>query len=110
MAEPVHADARILIVDDEPSIVRLLTRALEDTGYSSTQGFTDATMALAKFDAISPDLIVLDINMPIMTGYDFLSDLSQRLNEDTFLPVLMISGLPGRRPAFKPCRRGPTTF
>jgi putative two-component system response regulator len=94
MTEPAHADARILIVDDEPSIVRLLIRALEDRGYSSTQGFTDPTEALAKFDAISPDLIVLDINMPIMTGYDFLSDLSQRLNEDTFLPVLMISGLP----------------
>jgi putative two-component system response regulator len=94
VTEPLHADARILIVDDEPSIVRLLGRALEDVGYSSPQGFTDPTEALARFDAIAPDLIVLDINMPVMTGYDFLSDLSQRLNEDTFLPVLMISGLP----------------
>lgn len=94
MTEPAHSDAHILIVDDEPSIVRLLGRALEEAGYSSVHGFTDPTEALADFDSVSPDLIVLDINMPVMTGYDFLTDLSQRLNEDTFLPVLMISGLP----------------
>jgi putative two-component system response regulator len=92
--EPAHADAHILIVDDEPSIVRLLTRALKEVGYTSPQGFTDPIAALASFDEVAPDLIVLDINMPVMTGYDFLSDLSQRLNVDTFLPVLMISGLP----------------
>jgi putative two-component system response regulator len=94
VTETVHTDARILIVDDEPSIVRLLTRALEEAGYSSPRGFTDPLEALASFDTIAPDLMVLDINMPIMTGYDFLTDLSERLNEDTFLPVLMISGLP----------------
>jgi len=94
VAEPIHAEAHVLIVDDEPSIVRLLVRALEEAGYASPQGFTDPREALTAFDTIAPDLIVLDINMPIMTGYDFLNDLSQRLNEDTFLPVLMISGLP----------------
>ncbi len=94
MTESVHAEARIMIVDDEPSIVRLLCRALEDVGYLTPQGFTDPTRALQEFDVSTPDLIVLDINMPVMNGYDFLSDLSGRLSEDTFLPVLMISGLP----------------
>jgi putative two-component system response regulator len=94
VTDPKHADARILIVDDEPSIVRLLTRALEAAGYKSIRGSTDPKEALSLVDDLAPDLIVLDINMPVMTGYDFLTDLSQRLNEDTFLPVLMISGLP----------------
>jgi putative two-component system response regulator len=94
MTEPAHADAHILIVDDEPSIVRLLTRALENVGYTSVKGFTSPSEALAHFDSVAPDLIVLDINMPGMTGYDFLSDLSHQLNEDTFLPVLMVSGMP----------------
>jgi len=92
--EPIHSEARIMVVDDEPSIVRLLTRALEEAGYSSPQGFTDPTEALECFDSISPDIIVLDINMPEMNGYDFLIDLSRRMGDDTFLPVLMISGLP----------------
>lgn len=94
MTEPLHAEAHIMIVDDEPSIVRLLIRALEDAGYVSPQGFTDPAQALERFDAAAPDLIVLDVNMPVMNGYDFLSDLSQRLSDESFLPVLMISGLP----------------
>ncbi|MBN1320380.1 MAG: response regulator [Thermoleophilia bacterium] len=94
MIEPTHPDAKVLIVDDEGSIVRLLSRALEGAGYTSTIGFTDPVAALAHTQDNPPDLIVLDINMPGMTGYDFLNDLSQHLNEDTFLPVLMVSGLP----------------
>jgi response regulator RpfG family c-di-GMP phosphodiesterase len=94
MTELAHSDAHILIVDDEPSIVRMLMRALENTGYTSLHGHTDPVEAIAEFDQIGPDLIVLDINMPQMNGYDFLVELSQRLSEDTFLPVLMVSGLP----------------
>lgn len=94
MTELAHSDAHILIVDDEPSIVRMLTRALENAGYSSLYGHTDPTQAAAAFDEMAPDLIVLDINMPGMNGYDFLVELSHRLSEDTFLPVLMVSGLP----------------
>jgi putative two-component system response regulator len=94
MTDTIHSDANILVIDDEPSIVRLLTRALEEAGYVDPRGFTDPAEALQRFDEVAPDLIVLDINMPVMTGYDFLSDLSERLGEDTFLPVLMISGLP----------------
>lgn len=94
MSEPSHPDAKVLIVDDEGSIVRLLTRALEGAGYTGAQGFTDPLEALEHTRLNPPDLIVLDINMPGMTGYDFLNDLSQHLSEDTFLPVLMVSGLP----------------
>jgi putative two-component system response regulator len=94
MTEPAHSDAKILIVDDEAAIVRMLTRALEGAGYTSAQGFTDPLAALAYFASATPDLIVLDVNMPEISGYDFLNELSQHLTEDMFLPVLMVSGLP----------------
>jgi putative two-component system response regulator len=110
VTDPQHADARILIVDDEPSIVRLLSRALENAGYAPPLGFTDPTEALAQFDAMSPDIIVLDINMPVMNGYDFLSNLSQRLDENTFLPVLMISGLPEPENRLQALRSGANFF
>ncbi len=93
MTEASNARATILIVDDEPSIVRLLTRALHSVGYTSVEGFTDPLEALNYLFSNSADLIVLDINMPGMSGYDFLNDLSRRLTEDTFLPVLMVSGM-----------------
>jgi putative two-component system response regulator len=88
-----HVDAQILVVDDEPSIVRLLTRALGAVGYAHVQGFTDSTEVPAYLDEITPDLVVLDLNMPGLDGYAILRDVSHRLSEDTFLPVLVISGV-----------------
>ncbi len=88
-----HEDARVLIVDDEPSIVRLLTRALEDVGYVSVQGFTDSTAVPAYLDQITLDLVVLDLHMPGLDGHAILREVSHRLSEDTFLPVLVISGV-----------------
>jgi DNA-binding response OmpR family regulator len=93
MTEAANGKAHILIVDDEPSIVRLLTRALESVGYTSVVGFTDPIEALTYLFTNTADMIVLDINMPGMSGYDFLNDLSRRMTEDTFLPVLMVSGM-----------------
>jgi putative two-component system response regulator len=110
MTEPAHSDAHILIVDDEPSIVRLLTRALQNAGYTSVNGYTGPAEALVEFDDISPDLIVLDINMPRMNGYDFLVELSHRLGEDTFLPVLMVSGLPEPETRLQALKAGANHF
>ncbi len=110
MTELAHSDAHILIVDDEPSIVRMLTRALENAGYTSVHGYTDPMVAVVDFNDIGPDLIVLDINMPGMNGYDFLVDLSHRLTEDTFLPVLMISGLPEPETRLQALKAGANHF
>lgn len=88
-----HADAGILVIDDEQSVVRLLTRALEGAGYAHVQGLTDATAVPAYLDEFTPDLVVLDLCMPVMDGYAVLEDVSRRLSEDTFLPVLVVSGV-----------------
>ena len=88
-----QADAEILIVDDEPSVVRFLTRALKSAGYRPPQGFTDALEACAYLDAADPDLITLDICMPGLDGYGLLEALAGKRSPDTFLPVLAISAL-----------------
>jgi putative two-component system response regulator len=88
-----HADAGILVIDDEPSVVRLLMRALEGAGYGHVQGFTDPTAVPSYLDECTPDLVVLDLRMPGMDGYAILEDVSRRLSEDTFLPVLVVSGV-----------------
>ena len=110
MTEPAHADASILIVDDEESIVRMLGRALQTAGYVSVRGFTDSIQALAHLNTGTSDLIVLDISMPGMTGYDFLNDLSQRLTPDTFLPVLMVSGLSESETRLQALQAGASNF
>ncbi len=62
---------RVFLVDDEPLIVSMLTRALRNEGYevfaeTSTDGVIDKIMA------VSPDLLILDINMPGQNGLDIL--------------------------------------
>ncbi len=109
-AETTYADANILIIDDEPSIVRMLTRTLQSAGYAKVAGLTDPIDALARLDSTGTDLIVLDINMPNMSGYEFLTSLSQRLTPDTFLPVLMVSGLPESEARLQALRAGANNF
>lgn len=89
----VHADAEILIIDDEPSVVRFLSRALQSAGYKPPQAFTDPLKASAYLDSHDPDLITLDMCMPGLDGYGLLQALVKKRSPDTFLPVLAISAL-----------------
>jgi len=89
----LHADAEIVIVDDEPSLVRLLARALESAGYRSPKGFTDPFEAYSYLESADPDLITLDVLMPGLDGYGLLEALEKSCPPDKFLPVLAISAL-----------------
>ena len=82
-----------MIVDDEPSVVRFLTRALESAGYKAPRGFTDPLAACSYLDSADPDLITLDMCMPGLDGYGLLDALAGKRSPDTFLPVLAISAL-----------------
>jgi CheY-like chemotaxis protein len=61
--------ARILVVDDEPSIVKLVTATLEGRGHDVTPAY-DGVEALAQAKLHKPDLILLDIMMPHMDGIE----------------------------------------
>jgi putative nucleotidyltransferase with HDIG domain len=93
VADRALSEARILVVDDETTIVRLFVRALESGGYTNVRGTSDPTEVSALLDADAPDLVVLDLNMPGVDGFAVLEDISARLSPDTFLPVLTVSGM-----------------
>jgi len=87
----VNADRqpRILVVDDVPQNVRLLEAVLTSHGYSVTSA-SSGPEALEKVTAEQPDLVLLDIQMPGMNGYE----VCRRLRADPatqFLPVVMIT-------------------
>ena len=105
-----HADAEILIVDDEPSVVRFLSRALTSAGYSTIKGFNDPVAASSYLDSADPDLITLDMCMPGLDGYGLLESLAQRRSPDTFLPVLAISALDSFEAREKAVRAGAKDF
>jgi len=80
---------KILIVDDEPFNVDYLEQELVELNYE-TESATNGQEALEKVAAGSPDLILLDIMMPIMDGFEVLSRL--KIEERTLnIPVIVIS-------------------
>ena len=62
---------KIVVVDDEPTIVLMCRRVLESQGHA-VQGFTDVQTALARLAAEEADLLVVDYKMPELNGIEFV--------------------------------------
>jgi adenylate cyclase len=85
----LDANPKVLVVDDVPQNVRLLEAVLTSNGYSVTSA-SSGPEALEKVSAELPDIVLLDIQMPEMNGYE----VCRRLRADPatrFLPVVMIT-------------------
>jgi two-component system KDP operon response regulator KdpE len=78
--------SKVLVIDDEPQIRRLLKFTLETDGYSVREG-DDGRTGLIEAAGYRPDLIILDLGLPDMPGIDVL----KRLREWTEVPVLILS-------------------
>ena len=65
---------KILVVDDDPEVVELLSFNLQKAGFAIGRA-ANGVEALKKIGSISPDLIVLDLMMPDMTGFDVVQQL-----------------------------------
>jgi two-component system NtrC family sensor kinase len=89
LPEPFR-DARILIVDDERSMVRLLEELLAHAGYRALRSTTDPRQVLHLCGEFQPDLILLDLRMPNLDGVQVLRGLKTRRAE-AYLPVLVLT-------------------
>ncbi|MEX2283770.1 MAG: HD domain-containing phosphohydrolase [Gemmatimonadota bacterium] len=83
--------ASILVVDDEPSNVRLLCRLLERCGYHDVRATTDPRQALDWAAVRPPDVVLLDLHMPGLDGLTVLRTL-QQAHRDEIPFVLMLTG------------------
>jgi type IV pilus assembly protein PilB len=84
--------ARILVVDDDDPIRRLVAKSLEQLPvkpevFTATNGFE----GLARVEDLKPDLVVLDVMMPGMTGFEVCQKLRSNL-QTAFIPILMLTG------------------
>lgn len=66
------ARARILLVDDEPTTIEVLEALLEEAGYANLQSTSEPDQALSMIRENRPDLVLLDLNMPGVSGFDIL--------------------------------------
>jgi len=85
------AETNILIVDDTPDNLRLLTKILESHGYITRKSL-NGRMALQSAYRHPPDIILLDINMPEMNGYEVCQQLKASKTTD-HIPIIFISAL-----------------
>ena len=77
----------VLIVDDEPAIVDLLAQFLEDEGYR-VESASDGEMALARVRELHPALVIADVMMPKMNGFELVDELS---DGQVDVPVILMS-------------------
>jgi signal transduction histidine kinase len=90
-AEAELLDARILVVDDEEANVRILERILEGAGYTGLLRTTDPREALILYEQHRPDLVVLDLRMPEMDGFEVLERLSVLGADEVYMPILVLT-------------------
>ena len=86
-------DAKILVVDDSPDNVDLLLAMLEQEGYTNVTSTTLPQEVIGLHAKHQYDLILLDIQMPEMDGFDVMAGLRE-LENDAWLPVLAITAQP----------------
>lgn len=88
--------ASILIVDDQESNVSLLEQLLGDAGYTHVTSTMDPEKVCALHRKNCYDLILLDLQMPVMDGFQVMESLKTNIS-DPYLPVLVITAQPGHK-------------
>ncbi|WP_404400973.1 response regulator [Idiomarina seosinensis] len=93
-SEAQHSE-RIFIIDDEPANLKLVQRMLSGQGYTQLVLIKDPRDVLDLYQQQRPDLILLDINMPYLDGYQVIEKL-QALKDDLLPPIVMLTAQHGK--------------
>ncbi len=81
---------KILIAEDEPSLLNVLAKKVKSLGYSVLEA-KDGEQAIKIFKKEHPDLVLLDVVMPIKNGFDVLEEI--KIKQKSKVPVIILSNL-----------------
>lgn len=81
---------KILIAEDEPSLMSVLSKKVKSLGYIVIEA-KDGEQALNQFTKEKPNLILLDVVMPIKNGFDVLEEI--KMKQKSKVPVIILSNL-----------------
>src|SRR3954470_2594926 len=84
------SSAKIMIVDDEPTNIKVVRRLLEIEGYRNFVTTTDSSAALYLLSDQRPDLVLLDLMMPIVSGLEILANVRGDSSKP-FVPIIILT-------------------
>jgi CheY-like chemotaxis protein len=83
---------RVLVVDDDPQSVRMLSRMLTDGGFGEVRTSTDSGEVVELCRSAKPDLLLLDLTMPGLDGFEVLESLADAVAAEPPLRVVVLTG------------------
>jgi signal transduction histidine kinase len=84
-------NSNILIIDDQEANVEVLLGLLEMQGYTNIKTSIDPREVISLYRSFVPDLILLDLMMPYVSGFEVMEQLKPLIPEDTYLPILVLT-------------------
>jgi putative two-component system response regulator len=85
-----YFNTKILIVDDEPANVKLLDQMLLQAEYKSIRTTTDSREVVEIYQEFQPELVLLDLKMPHLDGFQVMEELNKIENRN-YLPVMVLT-------------------
>ncbi|WP_440053079.1 HD-GYP domain-containing protein [Pseudoalteromonas sp. T1lg65] len=101
----IRLNSVLLAIDDNPTNLKLLDRVLSAKGYKNIHLVDDSRKSVATYLELKPDLILLDINMPHMDGFEVMEALFA-LDEQSIPPIIVISAQHSTETTLKALKNG----
>ncbi|MEM7252471.1 MAG: EAL domain-containing protein [Pseudomonadota bacterium] len=101
--------SKVMIIDDHAVTIRVIKAYLEDAGYSNFVTESDATVAFDRISAERPEVVLLDVNMPEVTGFDILRSIRQD-RELEHTPVIILTSAEGADTKLQALQLGANDF
>ena len=99
----------IMMVDDEPVMLEIVQAFLEEAGYRRFVNIEDSTMAIDRLVEADPDILLLDLDMPEVDGFQILKQVRE-LDGFTHLPVIILTASDEPFDKLKALELGATDF
>jgi len=103
------SSANILVIDDEEINLEIIEELLTDNGFSNISLFSDPEAALESYRQSPPDLVLLDINMPVLSGFDVLQQFKE-INHPLPPPVIVVTASADRKTRLQALKVGARDF
>lgn len=83
-------NSKILIIDDEAANIKLLEKTLNQEGFCNIQSVQDSRKALDAYKKFDPHLVLLDLRMPYLDGFQIM-ELLNNINQDSYIPIMVLT-------------------